>query len=297
MPKVSELVSFFDTRYDKISQLLKEASSLYFLYRNVVFGGLSEGPEEKKNKINKAIEKYTLAAELGSDQAMYELGNIYNNDNSNDNIDKAMFWFNEARDRGNIYAFNAYGILFSNSEEITETDFEMALDNFNNAYARGYIRGIINLAQLYESVGNISKKLEILTSEDVKDTFDAREELYNYHEKNGNEEKAIQVYVEWLYRVSNFNISLPQNFDEDCVEMVANYYNKQKRYSELGDFIMTISKNPILKKIFQDQYHIGIDIAELLYGMENEKRKNKKLMKIIKPRLITDLVNEVEEFL
>ncbi len=116
----------------------------------LVLGSLYLNGWGVEKDVNKALENYKMAAALGDETAMNQIGFIYmGNDELEANPEQSFYWFNEAAKKGsNVGMFNL-GCCYRDGFGI-EADIEKAAEWFKKAAELGYVDAMCDLGEYYQ---------------------------------------------------------------------------------------------------------------------------------------------------
>lgn len=100
--------------------------------------------------VNRALENYKMAAALGDETAMNQIGFIFMGDEGIDeNPEQSFYWFNEAAKKGSDVGMYNLGCCYKNGYG-TETDIEQAAEWFKKAAEQGYVDAMCDLGEYYQ---------------------------------------------------------------------------------------------------------------------------------------------------
>ena len=116
----------------------------------LVLGALYLNGWGVEKDINLALENYKMAAALGDETAMNQMGMIYSgNENYESNPEQSFYWFNEAAKKGSPDGMYNLGWCYKNGFGI-EADVEKAAEWFKKSAELGYVDAMCDLGEYYQ---------------------------------------------------------------------------------------------------------------------------------------------------
>jgi len=116
----------------------------------LVLGALYLNGWGVEKDINLALENYKMAAALGDETAMNQIGMIYfGNENYESNPEQSFYWFNEAAKKGSPDGMYNLGWCYKNGFGI-EADVEKAAEWFKKSAELGYVDAMCDLGEYYQ---------------------------------------------------------------------------------------------------------------------------------------------------
>lgn len=177
----------FNTEYEK---LIKKSPNEF----------LQQGEQaEEANNYDKALEFYKKAADMGSAEAMYNIANIYNDDNYDKcNIEKSIIWMKKAAEAGYTDAMNSLGIMYFSgelSDENMEENREIAKKWWIKAAEMGNTGAMSFLGISYElGTGNLQTAIDWYTKGAKLGDTNCMNCLGNVYRKQENYSLAMKWY-------------------------------------------------------------------------------------------------------
>ena len=175
----------------------------------LVLGSLYLNGWGVEKDVNKALENYKMAAALGDETAMNQIGFIYmGNDEFEANPEQSFYWFNEAAKKGSDVGMFNLGSCYKNGFGV-EVDVEQAAEWFKKSAELGYLDAMCELGEYYqENLVDFKKaKMWYLKAAELGHA-EAQNRLgvlyadteFNYEEAIKWYEKAIEQNFPWAYR-------------------------------------------------------------------------------------------------
>ena len=116
----------------------------------LVLGSLYLNGWGVEKDVNKALENYKMAAALGDETAMNQIGFIYmGNDELEANPEQSFYWFNEAAKKGSDVGMFNLGWCYKNGIGI-DADAEQAAEWFKKSAELGYVNAMVELGEYYQ---------------------------------------------------------------------------------------------------------------------------------------------------
>ena len=186
-----------------------------------------------KNSIknyDKAEEWYTKAVEMGNSDAVFNLGYLYQN--SIKNYDKAVEWYTKAAEMGSSAAAGNLGVLYKN--ELHNKD--KAVEWYTKAVEMGSSNAAKNLGILYYDLHNNDKAVEWYTKAAQMGNSSAANNLgYIYKNELHNNDKAVEWYtkaVEMGFSGAARNLAVLYEEELNNIGKAVEWYTKAV---EMGD--------------------------------------------------------------
>lgn len=115
----------------------------------LVLGSLYLNGWGVEKDVNKALENYKMAAALGDETAMNQIGIIYmGNDEFEANPEQSFYWFNEASKKGSDVGMFNLGCCYRDGFGI-EVDIEKAAEWFKKSAELGWVAAMCELGKYY----------------------------------------------------------------------------------------------------------------------------------------------------
>ena len=166
------------------------------------------------NNNKKAEHFYLMSVELGCSDAMFDLGDFYENKRNNKN--KAIEFYLKAIEKNNHDAMNNLGKIYENNNDyVIAEKYYIQSANLNNTYA------IINLIQFYKDINkNINKKKIYKCDETINS------DGFIKYDETTNSNNIIKYYLKYIELE-------PTNTNIICD--LGDYYFSQKMMNEATD--------------------------------------------------------------
>lgn len=175
----------------------------------LVLGSLYLNGWGVEKDVNKALENYKMAAALGDETAMNQIGFIYmGNDEFEANPEQSFYWFNEAAKKGSDVGMFNLGCCYKNGFGV-EVDVEQAAEWFKKSAELGYLDAMCELGEYYQQSLVDFKKAKMWYLKAAELGYaEAQNRLgvlyadieFNYEEAIKWYEKAIEQKFPWAYR-------------------------------------------------------------------------------------------------
>lgn len=159
--------------------------------------------------VNKALENYKMAAALGDETAMNQIGIILSGyEGFEENPEQSFYWFNEASKKNSSEGMYNLGCCYKNGYG-TETDIEQAAEWFKKAAEQGYVDAMCDLGEYYqENLVDFNKAKMWYQKAAELENADAQNKLaVIYADIENNYKEAIKWYKKamkqdnpWAYR-------------------------------------------------------------------------------------------------
>lgn len=116
----------------------------------LVLGSLYLNGWGVEKDVNQALENYKMAAALGDETAMNQIGFIYmGNDEFEANPEQSFYWFNEAAKKGSAVGMFNLACCYKNGFGI-EADVEQSAEWFKKSAELGYVDAMCELGEYYQ---------------------------------------------------------------------------------------------------------------------------------------------------
>ena len=116
----------------------------------LVLGSLYLNGWGVEKDINLALDNYKMAAALGDETAMNQIGIIFmDSEDFEANPEQSFYWFNEASKKGSDVGMFNLGYCYKNGFGI-EADVEQAAEWFKKAAELGYLDAMVELGEYYQ---------------------------------------------------------------------------------------------------------------------------------------------------
>ena len=117
----------------------------------LVLGSLYLNGWGVEKNVNKALENYKMAAALGDETAMNQIGFIYmGSDEFEANLEQSFYWFNEAAKKGSDVGMYNLGCCYRDGFGI-KADVEQAAEWFKKSAELGYVDAMVELGEYYQA--------------------------------------------------------------------------------------------------------------------------------------------------
>lgn len=118
----------------------------------LVLGSLYLNGWGVEKNVNKALENYKMAAALGDETAMNQIGIIYmGSDEFEANLEQSFYWFNEAAKKGSDVGMYNLGCCYRDGFGI-KADVEQAAEWFKKSAELGYVDAMVELGGYYQEI-------------------------------------------------------------------------------------------------------------------------------------------------
>lgn len=118
----------------------------------LVLGSLYLNGWGVEKNVNKALENYKMAAALGDETAMNQIGIIYmGSEEFEANLEQSFYWFNEAAKKGSDVGMYNLGCCYRDGFGI-KADVEQAAEWFKKSAELGYVDAMVELGEYYQAI-------------------------------------------------------------------------------------------------------------------------------------------------
>lgn len=184
-------------------------------------------------RFDKAYEYFLKAADNNHPSSCWMIGHMIIRGKigscSASDYQKAIEYFEKAKDLGNVAAINSLGLCYQNGLGVNK-DTDKALSLFKEAASKNYVYAFNNLGKYYENINDFDTAYKyFLKSANLNESY-ACNKIGEYERNKGNKKEAFQYYQK----------ALDCHFEEISPWT---YFNLAKYYYLNGDLETNIIKD------------------------------------------------------
>ena len=175
----------------------------------LVLGSLYFNGWGVEKDINLALENYKMAAALGDETAMNQIGIIFMGDEGIEgNPEQSFYWFNEASKKNSAVGMYNLGCCYKNGYG-TEADIEQAAEWYKKSAELGYVDAMCDLGEYYqENLVDFNKaKMWYLKAAELENSEAQNKLAVLYADIENDYKEAVKWYKKaieqdnpWAYR-------------------------------------------------------------------------------------------------